>query len=122
MRVYGSEIFIANRSRLVFVLVIPRINNVVMRGVGGGERAQASCIDSSKVPEAVVVAGLLIEFELSLVKVKEDCGDSCLPLEQEVEEVEEVIMAVVKISAEVLLVREGEGVLVRGNCVSSKTT
>jgi hypothetical protein len=28
----------------------------------------------------------------------------------------------VKISAEVLLVREGEGVLVRGNCVSSKTT
>jgi hypothetical protein len=93
-----------------------------MHGVGGGERAQASCIDSSKVPEAVVVAGLLIEFELSLVKVKEDCGDSCLPLEQEVEEVEEVIVAVVKISAEVLLVREGEGVLVRGNCVSSKTT
>jgi hypothetical protein len=54
--------------------------------------------------------------------VKENGGDSCLPLEQEVEEVEEVIMAVVKISAEVLLVREGEGVLVRGNCVSSKTT
>jgi hypothetical protein len=30
-------------------------------------------------------------------------------------------MAVVKISTEVLLVGEGEGVLVRGNCVSSKT-
>jgi len=103
-------------------LVIPRINLVVMRGAGGGKRAQTSCIDSSKVPEVVVVARLLIEFELSLVKVNEDGGDSFLPLEQEVEEVEEVIMAVVKLSAEVLLVGEGEGVLVRGNCVSSKTT
>jgi len=82
--VYGSEIFIADRSRLVFFLLIPRINLIVMRGAGGGERAQASCIDSSKVPEIGVVAGLLIEFELSLVKVKEDGGDSCLPLEQEV--------------------------------------
>jgi len=107
LRVYGSEIFIADKSRMVFFLVIPRINLVVMRGAGGGEGVWASCIDSGKVLEAGVVVGLLIEFELSLVKVKKDGSDSCLLLEQEVEEVEEVIMVGVKIYVEVSLVGEG---------------
>ena len=78
-----------------------------MRGAGGGEGVWALCIDSGKVLEAGVVVGLLIEFELSLVKVKKDGSDSCLLLEQEVEEVEEVIMVGVKIYVEVSLVGEG---------------
>ena len=84
---YGFEIFIAERSRMVIFLVIPRINLVVMREAGGEEGAWALWIDSGKVLEAGVVAKLLIEFELSLVKVKEDGGDSCLPVKQEGKEV-----------------------------------
>jgi hypothetical protein len=40
--VYGSEIFIVERSKLVFFLVIPRINLVVMRRGGGEEEVEAA--------------------------------------------------------------------------------
>jgi len=83
-----------------------------MCGARGEEGAWASWIDSGKVLEAGVVAELLIEFELSLVKVKEEGDD---------EEVEEGIMVGVKIAAKVSLVGQREWVLVRGNYVSWKT-
>ena len=57
-------------------MVIPRINRVVMRGTGGEDEVGASLNDSGRVLEAGVVSELLIEWELSLVKVKEDGGDS----------------------------------------------
>ena len=63
-----------------------------------------------------MVVELLKECELSLVKVKEDGGESLLLVE--VKELERGKIARVRISAGVSLVREREVGLVKRNCVS----